>query len=142
MRSSPALPRLIPDLVDEAYGLDKAAGRLWVAQLWTGFSHSRGVFARNLNDERTDRWPGSVAAMKSRFVESAAMLLPTRCTNAQARDWLASTGRPRERRCIACDHLLPLGFLFCTSCGLPGGGQADITKAACAGGGSCHPTTL
>lgn len=138
MPRNAAIPPTIPRLNDEAYSLDQTAGRLWVAQLWTGFSHGRAVFARSFNDERTDSWPGTVPAMKSRFNESAAMLALHRCTNAQARNWLDSTGRPRERRCTACDHLLPLGFLFCTNCGLPGGGQADIAKAACTTGSPCH----
>lgn len=140
MRRTPTLTPAIPELADEAYGLDKETG-LRVAQLWTGFSHGRAAFVLNRDDEHTDRWPGSVPAMRSRFLESAAMLLLHRCTNDQARDWLASTGRPRERRCTACDYRLPLGFLYCTHCGLPGGGQADVVKAACLAGSTCHPAT-
>ncbi len=98
--------------------------RIIVAQHWTGFPGGRDAFAISVNDQVTGKRLGTPDIVAREYAAAAALLSHHRVTEDHARDLLERQQRPRERHCEQCRTRLPLGGLYCTRCGLPGGRRA------------------
>jgi hypothetical protein len=118
--------RLVFTLAEQAIGWYPDRRKLLVAQRWTGFKGGRHAFVLAMNDVVTGQRAGTPGAVRTSYDEVAAVLRPHVVTEDQARRHLAEQfGRPAKRLCLDtdCGARLPLGWLYCTQCGLPRGGH-------------------
>jgi hypothetical protein len=122
---------LAPQLNDRDQLFAVKAGNLIVVQHWTGIRGGRHVIAVSRNDTRTESIPMTPHSAGLRFEQYCVGLTPHAVTEFVARRWLTDHDRPWSRRCRDCDHTLPIGSLFCTWCGLPGGGVVAVCPAPC-----------
>ncbi len=116
--------RPVPVLAAQAVGLACGGEKLIVVQRWTGFTGGRHALAICVNDAVTGRRVDRPEAVRADFNGAAGLLTPS-LTEEAARTWLVCHGLPGTRPCDTCGAVLPLGGLFCTSCGLPHG---HVTK--------------
>jgi hypothetical protein len=114
-------------LADQVIGWFPDRGLVIAAQRWTGFVGGRHAFAMSVNDVVSAQRAGTPGAVNDSFVEVAAKLHANFVTEEQARRHLAEIGHD-ERKCRDCSTRLPIGWLYCTGCGLPRGGHE--TEAA------------
>lgn len=103
--------------------------RLIVAQRWTGFAGGRHAFVSSVDDRTTIQRAGTPHATSDSFNALAASMRPHVVTEERARDRLVELGLPRERFCLECEAVLPLGWLYCMTCGLPRGGHTTQAPA-------------
>lgn len=120
------MPRPVFALAAQTIGYRRDTFKIIVVQHWTGFSAGRHAFAISVNDAITGKRAGFPKDTERDYASAAATLFRHAVTEEQARDLLERQSKPRERRCEdrKCRARLPLGGLYCTTCGLPGPGQA------------------
>lgn len=100
-----------------------------VAQRWTGFPGRRHAFVSCVNDAVTVQRSGTSHTTTESYNALAAVMRPHVVTEERARDLLVELGLPRERLCQECEAVLPLGWLYCMTCGLPRGGHHTESPA-------------
>jgi hypothetical protein len=125
------VPRPVFVLAAQTIGYRRDTFKIIVVQHWTGFPAGLHAFAISVNDAVTGKRVGFPKDTERDYASAAATLACHAVTEEQARSLLERQSKPRERRCEdrRCRARLPLGGLYCTTCGLPGPGQA-ITGAA------------
>jgi hypothetical protein len=104
-------------------------GKLIVAQRWTGFSGGRQAFATSVNDTISIQRAGTPHSTTDSYNTLTAQMRPHAVTEERGRDHLAELGLPRERACLECSAVLPLGWLYCMVCGKPRGGHTTQSPA-------------
>lgn len=114
--------RQVFHLADQVIGWFPDRQLVIAAQRWTGFTGGRQAFAMSVNDVVSAQRAGTPGAVTDWLAEVAAGLRANVVTEEQARRHLAEIGHA-ERKCRDCSTRLPIGWLYCTACGLPRGGH-------------------
>lgn len=111
------MPNPIPNLAEQFHAYRNETGVVVTIQRWTGFRGGRHAFVLVTNDTVTTQRACAPGQANDFYRTATAQLAGEVVTTDQARDRLERAGLPRQRQCSACDAKLPIGGLYCTTCG-------------------------